>query len=490
MSARHALGPALALSGLVVGILLGEHVGPRTAAPELCLGVIALVAAWFCTGAARMAVAVIALALVGIAVTERALDGQHAHDLAAAVRAHETVRVRGSLITDPDGPRFGASALVRVGGAGRIVLAKATGDGAGRLRILEAGDRVALEGRLEPIPSSGFDARARWNHAVAVLTDVRVIAFAPATSPLFRVANTARGIVLRGMVSLPPDERALLAGFLLGDTRGVPDAVIADYRAAGLSHLLAVSGANVAFVLVVFSPVLRRLTLVPRTGVALAIVVAFAAATRFEPSVLRASALTAVTVLATFAGRAVAPARALCIAIIVLLVVDPFLLHSVGFHLSCAASGGIALLAPMLSRRLPGPALLREPLAVSIAAQLGVTPVLLVVFGNVPVVSPLANLLAYPAAEALGVFGLAASVVGGILPPVAVAVAPVLDALLAWVTLVAHAAASVGISADVRATLLLGLVSSGVFITRASSRRHREATELAVADGNDHARAG
>jgi competence protein ComEC len=446
------------------------------------LGVVALVAAWFCSGAVRVAIAVVALALVGGAVTQRALDGQHRNELAGAVRAHETVRLRGVLVTDPDGPRFGASAFLRVSGVDRIVLAKAAGDDAGRLRVLEAGDRVAVEGRLEEIPRGGFDARARWSHAVALLADTRVVAFAPASTPLFCVANAARAVVLRGMAPLPPDERALLAGFLLGDTRGVPDEIIADYRAAGLSHLLAVSGANVAFVLVVFAPLLRRLSLAPRTAVALAVVLAFAAATRFEPSVLRASALTTVTVLATFAGRAVVPIRALCIAIILVLVVDPFLLHSVGFHLSCAASGGIALLAPSLTHRLPGPALLREPLAVSIAAQVGVTPVLLAVFGSVPLVAPLANLLAYPAAEALGVFGLAAAVLGGVAPPAGVALAPVLNMLLTWVTTVAHVAAGTGGSIGTRTAIVVGLVAVVATVARRAHRVHRSATSLPLPD--------
>jgi hypothetical protein len=52
-------------------------------------------------------------------------------------------------------------------------------------------------------------------------------------------------------------ERALLAGFLLGDTRAVPDDLVDDFRDSGLSHLLAVSGANVAFVLAIAMPASR-----------------------------------------------------------------------------------------------------------------------------------------------------------------------------------------------------------------------------------------
>ena len=95
--------------------------------------------------------------------------------------------------------------------------------------------------------------------------------------------------MLRGTAPLRPTTRALLAGFLLGDTRAVPADVIAAYRGSGLSHLLAVSGENVAFTLALFGPLLRRLTLGPRTVAAVAIVLMFATMTRFEPSVLRAT---------------------------------------------------------------------------------------------------------------------------------------------------------------------------------------------------------
>jgi competence protein ComEC len=283
---------------------------------------------------------------------------------------------------------------------------------------------------------------------------------APADGPLASQRHAAA--ILHGTKPLAPTS-ALLAGFLLGD-RAIPQPVSDDYRASGLSHLLAVSGANVAFVLVVFAPLLGRLRLVPRTATAIAIVGCFAAATRFEPSVLRASALTTITILATFVGRPVAPLRALALAIMALLLVDPFLLHSLGFHLSCAASAGIAVLAHPLAARLKGPQMVREPLAVSIAAQVGVTPVLLAAFGSVPVITPVANLLAYPAAEALGVFGLAASVVGGVVPPVGTALAPITEALLAWVTAVAHATAGLGGEIDVAGALAVG-ATLGVAIT-------------------------
>ncbi len=212
------------------------------------------------------------------------------------------------------------------------------------LRVVEAGDRVVLQGRLAALGSGAYDDRARWRHAVAALDDAQVVGLARPRG-LLAVADAIRSVILRGTRSLPPTPRALVAGFLLGDTRGIPTAVIDEYRASGLSHLLAVSGENVAFVMALAAPLLRRLRLGTRTATALAIVLVFAAMTRFEPSVLRASAMAAITLLATLSGRPASSVRVLVYAVIVLLLVDPFLLHSVAFALSCGASAGIALLS-------------------------------------------------------------------------------------------------------------------------------------------------
>jgi len=312
-----------------------------------------------------------------------------------------------------------------------------------------------LRGRLGPLHPSSYEQRARWKHAVARFDRVQVLALRPARGVL-GVANLLRDVVLRGTTPLPPTPRALLAGFLLGDTRAVPDDTVAAYRDSGLSHLLAVSGENVAFTLALFGPLLRRLSLGSRTVGAIAIVLLFATMTRFEPSVLRASALAVVALGSSFVGRPASSGRALALAVIALLTLDPFLLHSVAFWLSCGASAGIALLSGPLRARLPGPAWLRGPLAVSLAAQVGVTPVLLATFGSVPLVTPIANLVAAPAAEAVGVYGMLASAIGGLVPPFAPVLQQPSELFIAWVTAVARAGAAVGITLD-RPTALCAL---------------------------------
>src|SRR5205085_7697287 len=114
----------------------------------------------------------------------------------------------------------------------------------------------------------------------------------------------------------------------------------------------------------------------------------------------------------------------------------------------------------------------REPLAVSLSAQLGVIPVLLVAFGAFPVVTPLTNLLAAPAAELLGVYGLVASAASGVLPNLGPLVQQPTALLVAWVTLVARAGAAVPLQLDARA--LLACTSGSAAIASVACRRaHR-----------------
>jgi competence protein ComEC len=320
---------------------------------------------------------------------------------------------------------------------------------------------VRVTGRLSELRHTNTDERARWRHAVARLDQARVDRLGSPTG-LLAIADGFRNVVLRGTSSLAPTQRALVAGFLLGDTRGLPSDIESAYRDSGLTHLLAVSGENVAFVLALVGPLLRRLSLAARTGVALTVILVFATMTRFEPSVLRASAMAAIALLAAFTGRPASRGRVLAFAVIVLLLVDPFLVHSVGFLLSCGASAGIAFAEPAIARRLPGPRFVREPLAVSIAAQLGVLPVLLVAFGTFPLVTPLANLFAAPAAEALGVYGFVASAISGVAPRLGPMLQQPTAVLVTWVTVVARAGAAVPLHLDRRASLAWISIAAGV----------------------------
>ena len=173
------------------------------------------------------------------------------------------------------------------------------------------------------------------------------------------------------------------------------------------------SGQNVAFVLALLGPFLGRLRLGGRLAGGLAVLVLFGILTRWEPSVLRAVAMAGLTLLSAAMGRPATSLRILSLAVTGLVLVDPLLVHSLGFLLSVGACAGIALLSIPLTARLPGPRPVAAALGVTLAAQVGVTPVLLPVFGGLPVAALPANLLGAPVAGPLMMWGMSAGLVAG-----------------------------------------------------------------------------
>lgn len=443
---RAASGPLVLLVALIGGLVIGERAGPAPAVELLVAGIAAgaiatAIGAGVGAGAGRrrlevaLALGVVAVFMVGAASMQRARHGLEVSTLTDAVANYESATIVATLTDDPGGPsRFTVDALARVHGANRRVLVIATADAAGRVRVLSAGDQVTLVGSYRPL--EGWETRARWRHAVGVFVATDVIDVAAPSSALFAVANRLRDLVVAGTARAPATERALLAGLLLGDTRAISQEVEEAFRDSGLTHHLAVSGENVAFVLVLAGPVLRRFGYRGRFVGGLVVIIVFGTMTRWEPSVLRAVTMTGCVMLASLVGRAASGLRVLTIAAGGLLLADPFLIHSVGFGLSCAATAGIALLAEPIGRRLPGPTLLREAMAVTLAAQIGVAPIMIPVFGSMPLASLPANVVAAPLMAPITIGGFVAGIGGGFVAPVAPGVA---TALTVPVTLVVAA---------------------------------------------------
>ncbi len=493
MTLRRA-GPGLVLAVVVAGIVVGGWRGPGPAPGALVVVVVGAGIALLGLGPRasdrRRVVAFVGLCAAaggaGTAAMARALDGQVRTSLVAAAADRADAVVDATLVTDPIATRFAARALARVdrarigfpGGPDaprtvvvhRTVVVDASDDAAPRLGVLEAGDRVRLRGYLRPLDP--YEDWARWRHAVAGFEARALLAADAPGSPLLRLANALRARVLAGTAGVPEPQRALLAGFLLGDTGDLPEAVVLDFRASGLSHLVAVSGQNVALVLALVGPLLRQGPRGLRLALGLAVLVVFVAMTRAEPSVLRAAAMAACAMVGVAAGRPTAGLRSLAMAVSVVLVVDPFLLHSVGFRLSCAASAGIAALAPGIAARVPGPRPVAEALGVTLAAQVAVAPLLVQGFGGVPLVAPVANLVVAPVAGPLTVLGLVGGAVGGVVGG-PLAAAATLPAYLAasWVLGVARWAG--GVPLTVGAGPLL--VGAGVTVAAAVVTRARRA---------------
>jgi competence protein ComEC len=383
-----------------VALALAACAGAWAARPLPLLPVLALVA--IALGVRRPVLLMLAVALAASALGARSWAGLRPPALGQWSGV-------ATLVGDPANVAGALRADVRIGG--KRVEAWARGSAARALGDRLAGERVQLRGRLAPVPPDARQRLAR-RHIAARMT-VTGASLASAGDLPSRLANGLRRTLLRGAAVLDPGSRALYSGFVLGDDRDQRPEVTDDFRASGLSHLLVVSGSNVAFVLALLGPFLNRFRLSGRLAGGLAALVLFGILTRWEPSVLRAVAMAALTLLAGTLGRPASTLRVLSLAVTGLVLVDPLLVHSLGFLLSVGACAGIALFSARLAARLPGPRPVASALGVTLAAQVGVTPILVPVFGGLPVASLPANLLGAPVAGPLMMWGMAAGLVAG-----------------------------------------------------------------------------
>ncbi len=357
------------------------------------------------------------------------------------------------LITDPEPAPFGVRAEVKLVETNQRLRLSASGRAGETLRRAVAGERVSVRGRVTPIePAPWLQSR----HIVGSLAADQV---APrAGVAWYRLPSEwLRSAIRAGADSFDDDASSLYLGLVIGDDRFQTSAQEARFQAAGLTHLLAVSGQNVAFALAIAGPFLFRLGVNTRLLATGLVLVVFAIATRMEPSVVRATSTAAIASLSVVRGSRTTGTRALALAVTGLLLIDPFLALSVGFQLSVAASLGILLVGPSLRRRLPGPAWLTEPLSITMAAQLGVSPILLTVFGPVSLVTLPANLLAGSAAGAVMTLGLSAGVIAGFVPDSLATVIQVPSLLLVrWIDGVASVSAAMPAPVLDGSTLVLG----------------------------------
>ncbi len=239
--------------------------------------------------------------------------------------------------------------------------------------------------------------------------------------------------------------RGLLPGLVVGDTGNLAEDVKDDFRVAGMSHLVAVSGANCAIIIAAVTLLVRRCRFGPwlRAGwVALALL-CFVVLARPSPSVLRAGVMGLIGIVATGSGRQRGAVPALCATVLMLVLVSPDLARSAGFTLSVFATAGLVILAPgwrdALSQRMPK--WLAELLAVAAAAHVACSPVLAAIGGGVSLVAIPANMIADCAVAPATILGVLATMAAVCCMPLARLFAALAGVPCGWLVMIADIAA-------------------------------------------------
>jgi competence protein ComEC len=421
-----------AMAALTAGLILG----PR--APG---GVV--VAAVAASVLASRAPARIALPLAVVAGALLAQGRVHALDATQlAPRIGHAVVARVVLLETPRQRAFGAR-VATVGLDGEHVLLRA----GQRVRwpTQRVGAILAVRGGLEPLPEHEAYLRVRGVHAqlrAEALSATGLARGGPA-GVVDRVRSRAQDALRTGV---PAPQSALLRGMALGEDAALPPRVRDEFRASGLSHLVAASGQNVMLLaaLVLALAAALGLGLRARLTLVLASIALYVPLAGAGPSIERAGVMGAAGVVAILAGRPAARWHALLLAAALTLALNPRAIEDVGWQLSFAAVIAILLLSRRvrdgLERRgVPGG--LAEAAALTGAATLGTAPLIAVHFGQASLVSVPANLAVAPAVAPIMWLGMLAGTVGQFDTSLAAPLTALAGMPAAYVMWVAHLAA-------------------------------------------------
>ena len=266
-------------------------------------------------------------------------------------------------------------------------------------------DRVVVGGRLEALPADdgGYGAYLRRIGVTATVRARTLERVGRDGSPAGAVEGLRRASGDALTRSLPEPEAGLAAGILIGLRDRVDRDLAAAFTTAGVSHVVAISGWNIAIVGGDGCRAPPSQARPARRSVAtLVAIVAYTIAAGASPSVVRAAVMAAVALVARESGRAGAAVVALGWAVVLLLLADPGTVADPGFQLSVLATAGLIAWATPITDRLRGwrggrlPGWLAESLGISFAAEAATLPVVLAGFGRLAILAPVVNLVVVP----------------------------------------------------------------------------------------------
>lgn len=263
------------------------------------------------------------------------------------------------------------------------------------------GERVRATGTLSIAERDGYGKSLRAQGIQATMFARSIDTEEPAPLSAFGILGAVREAVEGRLRQLLPEPEASLAvGLLTGTRASFPEPLVEALRTSGLTHITAVSGFNVAIVLVLLEQTFFWIPRQWRLGPLLGGLALFALFTGASASVVRACIMGGLGVLALHAGRLSQARRGVLLTAGIMLLWNPRMLTGdLGFQLSFLSVIGIMEVSPLLEpllKRVPNVLALREGIALTLASQITAAPWIAYALGNVSLISLPANLLAAP----------------------------------------------------------------------------------------------
>lgn len=355
-----------------------------------------------------------------------------------------TVNIKGVVVDEPDErDRFVnlrlAAESVKLSSGEEIPVTGVVLIQASRYPEIEYGMLIEANGRLSQPPADGaFNYQAylaRQNiYAILSFPTVEILAEGqanPVRAAILRLKEKAQLAINEAVVD---PQAALLSGILLGNDNGIPESLDEAFQQTGMTHIIAISGFNIAIIIWVLVAIGKPFLSPRATAVFAAVgVTIYTILVGADPSVVRAAVMGGFYLFSAYwLGRPTFSFASLFLAGFVLSLHNPQILWDVGFQLSFAATLSIMLYATPLTKwanlrirllfersvaqKLTG--IVAETVIVTIAAQLLTLPLIVAQFSQLSLVSLLANVLILPAQPGVMFWGGLTTIGGMISPPI------------------------------------------------------------------------
>jgi len=234
-------------------------------------------------------------------------------------------------------------------------------------------------------------------------------------NPLVDVAYKSKDWMVRIIdFTLPGSHSALLKGIMLGDKTSLPLEIQENFLRTGTGHILVVSGLHVGLILFLILTIFKVLSIPPKFASLFSIPLLgyYAILTGLRTPVLRATLMAVIVLLSFILDREVSLLIILCLSCLIILLLAPLSLFTISFQLSFITVGGIVYLMPYIEKILSKlPFLLRRSLAISLAAQFSVLPLLAFYFNRIPLIGVVTNIIISPLITIILALGLLSLVI-------------------------------------------------------------------------------
>ncbi|MBR3269825.1 ComEC/Rec2 family competence protein [Candidatus Saccharibacteria bacterium] len=198
---------------------------------------------------------------------------------------------------------------------------------------------------------------------------------------------------------LPEREAKLGMSYLLGMKSGLDDKLSEDLRTVGLTHIVVASGAHLSILVEIARKIFGKISRFSGLLFSILFILFFMCMVGWTPSILRAGIMAILTLASWYVGRKIAPWRLILMVMAFTLMLDPNFLTNIGWLLSFASYAGIMMLGPAISKFFYGskkPGFIASVVLTTIAATLMTLPITLYYFGQVSIISLIANLIILP----------------------------------------------------------------------------------------------